>query len=109
MHFTDIFIRRPILALVVSLLILLVGASAISSLPVRQYPQMENATITVSTTFPGATQEVMQGFVTTPIAQSISTANCAKMSCSHSMEKSMSASCDVKAQIAKLEMQAAKC
>ena len=75
MHFTDIFIRRPILALVVSLLILLVGASAIFSLPVRQYPQLENATIMVSTTFPGATQEVMQGFVTTPIAQSISTAN----------------------------------
>ena len=43
------------------------------------------------------------------VPQSISTANCAKMSCSHSMEKSMSASCDVKAQIAKLEMQAAKC
>jgi multidrug efflux pump len=74
MHFTDIFIRRPILALALSLLILLVGTSAIFSLPVRQYPQMENATITVSTTFPGATQDVMQGFVTTPIAQSIATA-----------------------------------
>ncbi|PYE19845.1 multidrug efflux pump [Paraburkholderia silvatlantica] len=75
MHFTDIFIRRPILALVVSLLILLMGATALFLLPVRQYPYLENATITVSTTLPGATQDVMQGFVTTPIAQSIATAS----------------------------------
>ncbi|MGD0229766.1 MAG: efflux RND transporter permease subunit [Syntrophorhabdales bacterium] len=74
MHFTDIFIRPPILALVVSLLILLAGASAIFSLPMRQYPFLENATINVTTLFPGATQDVMQGFVTTPIAQSIATA-----------------------------------
>jgi multidrug efflux pump len=75
MHFTDVFIRRPILALVVSLLILLVGIAAALQLPVRQYPYLENATITVSTSFPGATQEVMQGFVTTPISQSIATAS----------------------------------
>lgn len=75
MHFTDIFIRRPILALVVSLLILLMGATALFLLPVRQYPYLENATITVSTSLPGATQDVMQGFVTTPIAQSIATAS----------------------------------
>ena len=75
MHFTDIFIRRPILALVVSLLILLMGATAVFLLPVRQYPYLENATISVSTSLPGATQEVMQGFVTTPIAQSIATAS----------------------------------
>ncbi|MEJ3615044.1 efflux RND transporter permease subunit [Pseudomonas aeruginosa] len=75
MRFTDIFIRRPILALVVSLLILLMGATAVFLLPVRQYPYLENATITVSTTLPGATQDVMQGFVTTPIAQSIATAS----------------------------------
>ncbi|MGN8083252.1 efflux RND transporter permease subunit [Variovorax sp. 22077] len=75
MHFTDIFIRRPILALVVSLLILLIGATALFLLPVRQYPYLENATITVNTTLPGATQDVMQGFVTTPIAQSIATAS----------------------------------
>ncbi|RQQ57392.1 multidrug efflux protein [Burkholderia stagnalis] len=75
MRFTDIFIRRPILALVVSLLILLMGATSILLLPVRQYPYLENATITVSTTLPGATQDVMQGFVTTPIAQSIATAS----------------------------------
>jgi multidrug efflux pump len=75
MSFTDIFIRRPILALVVSLLILLMGAAAVFSLPVRQYPYLENATVTVTTSFPGATQEVMQGFVTTPISQSIATAS----------------------------------
>ncbi|WP_404482605.1 efflux RND transporter permease subunit [Novosphingobium sp. BL-52-GroH] len=75
MRFTDLFIRRPILSLVVSMLILLVGLSAVFSLPIRQYPYLENATITVSTNFPGATQDVMQGFVTTPIAQSIATAS----------------------------------
>ena len=75
MKFTDLFIRRPILAVVVSLLILLVGGSALFTLPVREYPNMESATIVVDTSFPGATQEVMQGFVTTPIAQSIATAN----------------------------------
>lgn len=73
MQFTDLFIRRPILAVVSSLLILLVGLYAAFALPVRQYPYLENATITVSTTLPGATQEVMQGFVTTPIAQAIAT------------------------------------
>ncbi|ANH67716.1 efflux RND transporter permease subunit [Mitsuaria sp. 7] len=74
MRFTDLFIRRPVLAIVASLLILLVGLYASFALPVRQYPYLENATITVSTTLPGATQDVMQGFVTTPIAQSIATA-----------------------------------
>ncbi|WP_343676782.1 efflux RND transporter permease subunit [Paraburkholderia heleia] len=75
MKFTDLFIRRPILALVVSLLIVLLGITSVFLLPVRQYPYLENATITVTTNLPGATQEVMQGFVTTPIAQSISTAS----------------------------------
>ncbi|RKF20609.1 multidrug efflux protein [Altericroceibacterium spongiae] len=75
MRFTDLFIRRPTVAIVVSVLIFLAGLSAILSLPVRQYPAMESATITIDTSFPGATQDVMQGFVTTPIAQSISTAS----------------------------------
>ncbi|WP_340317144.1 efflux RND transporter permease subunit [Rhizorhabdus argentea] len=75
MAFTDLFIRRPILAIVVSLLILLVGLSATFSLPIRQYPGMQSATITVNTSLPGASQEVMQGFVTTPISQAIATAN----------------------------------
>ncbi|WP_157219115.1 efflux RND transporter permease subunit [Flavisphingomonas formosensis] len=75
MRLTDLFIRRPILAIVVSLLILLVGGSALFSLKVRQYPNMQSATIVVNTSYPGATQNVMQGFVTTPIAQAIATAN----------------------------------
>ncbi|MCC6829209.1 MAG: efflux RND transporter permease subunit [Novosphingobium sp.] len=75
MRFTDLFIRRPILAIVVSLLILLVGGASVFLLNVREYPNMESATITVSTSYPGATQDVMQGFVTTPIAQAIATAN----------------------------------
>ncbi len=75
MAFTDTFIKRPILAIVVSLLILLVGLSAVFGLQIRQYPQMESATITIDTSLPGATQDVMQGFVTTPIAQEIATAN----------------------------------
>lgn len=75
MSFTDLFIRRPILSIVVSLLILLVGSTALFGLPVREYPNMESATIVVDTSYPGATQIVMQGFVTTPIAQAIATAN----------------------------------
>jgi multidrug efflux pump len=75
MAFTDIFIRRPILSVVVSLLILLVGGSALVLLPLREYPNLQSATIVVDTAYPGATQDVMQGFVTTPIAQAIATAN----------------------------------
>lgn len=75
MRFTDLFNRRPVLSVVVSVLILLVGGSALLSLPVREYPNLESATIVVDTDFPGATQDVMQGFVTTPIAQSIATAS----------------------------------
>ncbi|WP_116139993.1 efflux RND transporter permease subunit [Trinickia diaoshuihuensis] len=75
MRFTDLFIRRPILSVTLSLLILLTGIAALASLPTREYPKMESATITVTTLYPGASQEVMQGFVTTPIAQAIASAN----------------------------------
>lgn len=74
MHFTDLFIRRPVLSIVVSVLILMIGSVALNALQLREYPKMESATIVINTAFPGATQEVMQGFVTTPIAQSIATA-----------------------------------
>src|SRR5262250_1711367 len=74
MFFTDIFIRRPVLALVVSLLILLIGLKAITSLQIRQYPKLSNTTITVTTIYPGAAPDLMQGFITTPIAQAVSTA-----------------------------------
>ncbi|MBH2624989.1 MexW/MexI family multidrug efflux RND transporter permease subunit [Serratia marcescens] len=72
MTFTDLFVRRPVLALVVSTLILLFGALAFSKLPIRQYPLLENSTITISTDYPGASSELMQGFVTQPIAQAVS-------------------------------------
>ena len=72
MTFTDLFVRRPVLALVVSTLILLFGALALSKLPIRQYPLLENSTITISTEYPGASSELMQGFVTQPIAQAVS-------------------------------------
>ncbi len=72
MTFTDIFVRRPVLALVVSSLILLLGVLSLDKLPIRQYPLLENSTITVTTEYPGASAELMQGFVTQPLAQSIS-------------------------------------
>ena len=71
MKFTDLFVRRPVLALVVSLLILLAGLKAYSNLPVRQYPLLESSVISVTTDYPGAPAELMQGFVTQPINQSL--------------------------------------
>jgi multidrug efflux pump len=73
--FTDIFIRRPVLAAVVSLLILLSGLQAIRSLNVRQYPLSENATITVTTVYVGASAELVRGFVTEPLERSIAAAD----------------------------------
>lgn len=75
MRFTDLFIHRPILSIALSVMILLTGLAALFSLPIRQYPQMESATIVVTTQYPGASQQTMQGFVTTPIAQAIASAN----------------------------------
>ena len=74
MAFTDIFIKRPILSLVVSLLILLIGLNAALHLPVRQYPKLSNTVITVTTTYPGASPELMQGIITTPIEQAVASA-----------------------------------
>src|SRR5579863_4585014 len=74
MKFTDLFIRRPVLALVVSLLILLIGLKALLGLPIRQYPQLYNTTITVTTIYPGASPDLIEGFITTPIEQAVATA-----------------------------------
>jgi multidrug efflux pump len=74
MVFTDIFIKRPVLALVVSLLILLIGFKAATSLPIRQYPKLSNTVITVTTAYPGASPDLMQGFITTPIEQAVAAA-----------------------------------
>jgi multidrug efflux pump len=74
MRFTDIFVRRPVLATVVSLLILLIGLRAYFDLPIRQYPRLENTVITVTTAYPGAAPNLMQGFITQPIEQSVASA-----------------------------------
>lgn len=75
MRFTDIFIRRPVLAFVISALILLMGLRALTTLPVRQFPLLTNTVVTVTTVYPGATAELMQGFITTPLQQAIATAD----------------------------------
>jgi multidrug efflux pump len=67
MNFTDIFIRRPVLASVISLLILVLGVRAYYALPVLQYPRTENAVVTVTTTYYGADPDVVAGFITTPL------------------------------------------
>jgi len=74
MAFTDIFIRRPVLSSVVSLLILLIGLSAAFNLPVRQYPELTNTTITITTVYPGANADLIKGFITVPIQQAVASA-----------------------------------
>ncbi len=74
MNFTDIFIRRPVLASVISLLILVLGVRAYYALPVLQYPRTENAVVTVSTTYYGADPDVVAGFITTPLEIAIAQA-----------------------------------
>ncbi|MBL0406970.1 efflux RND transporter permease subunit [Microvirga aerilata] len=74
MSFTELFIRRPVLSMVVSLLILLLGAQGLMSLQVRQYPEVEETTITVTTAYTGASADLIQGFISTPIAKSVSSA-----------------------------------
>jgi multidrug efflux pump len=73
--FTDLFIRRPVLAVVVNLIILIAGLHAVSSLTVRQYPRNENATITVTTAYVGASAELVRGFVTQPLERAIAAAD----------------------------------
>ncbi|MBX3713738.1 MAG: efflux RND transporter permease subunit [Lysobacter sp.] len=74
MKFTDIFIRKPVLAVVVSLFILLFGLRAYSELNVRQYPEMRNAVINISTVYFGADADLIQGFITTPLEREIASA-----------------------------------
>ena len=75
MKFTDLFVSRPVLATVISLLILLVGVRAMFSLEVRQYPETRNTVVTVTTSYPGANSELVKGFITTPLQQAIAEAN----------------------------------
>src|SRR3954462_2749197 len=75
MNFTDIFVKRPVLASVVSLMILVLGSRAVFSLPVQQYPQSESAVVTVTTFYYGADPDVVAGFLTTPLEKVIPQAN----------------------------------
>ena len=74
MNFTDIFIRKPVLATTVSLLILVLGARALTSLSVRQYPRTQNAVVTVTTTYYGADAQTVAGFITQPLEAAIAQA-----------------------------------
>ena len=71
MAFTDLFIRRPVLSSVVSLLIFLIGLQAFTKLAIRQYPELSSTTITITTTYPGANADLIKGFITTPIEQAV--------------------------------------
>src|SRR5580704_6751589 len=75
MSITDLFIKRPVLAIVVNLLIVIAGIQAIRSLNVRQYPRSENAAIVVTTTYVGANADLVRGFITTPLERSIAAAD----------------------------------
>ena len=69
---TDYFIKRPVLSLVISTLIVLLGVQAFFNTQVRQYPELETSVISITTAYPGASAELIQGFITTPIQQAVS-------------------------------------
>ena len=74
MRLTDVFVQRPVLASVVSLLILLLGTRALLSLEVREYPETQQAVVTVTTAFPGADADLVQAFITEPLQRAASEA-----------------------------------
>ena len=75
MRFTDLFIRRPVLATVVNLFLLLGGWLCFKAMVVRQYPQTNNAVVTVTTAYPGASADLIRGFITTPLEREIASAD----------------------------------
>jgi multidrug efflux pump len=75
MKITDLFIRRPVLALVVNIVILIAGFQAYRTLNVREYPKSENSTVTVTTVYVGASADLVRGFITTPLERSIAAAD----------------------------------
>src|SRR5579863_5726323 len=75
MKFTDLFIKRPVLAMVVSLVILIAGLQSVRSLSVRQYPRSDIAVIQVSTVYVGANADLVRGFITTPLERVIASAD----------------------------------
>jgi multidrug efflux pump len=74
MTFTDLFIKRPVLSIVVSALIFLFGLNAINKMQIRQYPRMDNTIITVTTSYPGADANLIAGFITTPLEAAVASA-----------------------------------
>src|SRR6478609_2274924 len=73
--FTDLFIKRPVLAMVVSFVILIAGLQAMKTITVRQYPRSDIASITVTTIYVGADAELVRGFITTPLERAIAAAD----------------------------------
>ncbi|HEU5181578.1 MAG TPA: efflux RND transporter permease subunit [Candidatus Polarisedimenticolia bacterium] len=71
-NFTDIFIKHPVLAAVVNLVLVLVGWRALSTLPIQQYPQIESSSVVITTVYYGASAETVRGFLTTPIERAVS-------------------------------------
>jgi len=74
MHFTDLYIKRPVLSIVVSLLILLFGLNSLLNISIRQYPRMDNTVITVTTSYPGADSRLIAGFITSPLESAVASA-----------------------------------
>src|SRR5947207_6365738 len=70
--FTDTFIKHPVLAVVVNLVIVLVGWRALTTLPVQQYPKIESSSVLITTVYYGASAETVRGFLTTPIERAVS-------------------------------------
>ncbi|SNX73336.1 multidrug efflux pump [Cereibacter ovatus] len=73
MSISELFIRRPVASTVLASFILLLGFYSIFNLPVRQYPEVEETVVTITTTYPGAAPELIQGFITAPIARAVAT------------------------------------
>ncbi|MDC0534690.1 efflux RND transporter permease subunit [Francisellaceae bacterium] len=93
MKFTDIFIRRPILATSISLLILVAGLGSAFKLQVMEYPQTTSAIITVTVSYPGASPDVVQGFITTPLEQAIGTVDGINYMISNSVQGTSTITC----------------
>src|SRR5690625_1115921 len=74
MSFTDVFIRKPILAMVISLFILFLGLRSATELNVRQFPEVQNAVVSVTTAYIGADADLIQGFITAPMEREVAAA-----------------------------------
>jgi multidrug efflux pump len=96
MSFTDIFIRRPVLSMVISALILLFGLRAMMEIPIRQFPKMENAEIIVTTSYSGADAALIEGFVTTPLETAIAGAEGIEYMTSSSTMNTSTITCHIK-------------